>query len=120
MTITITDLAARHGLTLRALRFYEERGLIGPERKGRARLYNDEDAARVALIVKATALGFTLSETRGLLLHGHGALSIPPAVARARLALMRARLDETALAIKELRALAGETETSSVREAATA
>ena len=49
--ITIRELATRHGVTLRALRFYEKYGLIEPKRDGRFRFYSEEDAARVPLIL---------------------------------------------------------------------
>jgi DNA-binding transcriptional MerR regulator len=61
---TIRDLAREFGLTLRTLRFYEDRGLISPERNGSARLFTARDRARLAVIVKAKALGFTLSEIK--------------------------------------------------------
>jgi DNA-binding transcriptional MerR regulator len=68
--ITITDLAARHGLTLRALRFYEQKGLISPQRSGRTRLYSEEDAQKLAVILDAAALGFTLTEIHGMVVKG--------------------------------------------------
>jgi DNA-binding transcriptional MerR regulator len=56
------ELAKRWGVTMRALRFYESRGLISPRRDGRVRCYTQHDSDRVGLILKAKKLGFTLAE----------------------------------------------------------
>jgi DNA-binding transcriptional MerR regulator len=61
---SIGELAHEFGLTLRALRFYEDRGLITPRREGASRVYTARDRARLSMIVKAKALGFTLSEIK--------------------------------------------------------
>ncbi|TCT05565.1 MerR family transcriptional regulator [Aquabacter spiritensis] len=63
---TIGDLARDFGVTLRALRFYEDKGLLSPRREGLARLYSATDRERLELILKGKRLGFTLSEIRGL------------------------------------------------------
>jgi DNA-binding transcriptional MerR regulator len=47
---------------VRALRFYEKRGLISPRRKGRVRIYGQVDSHRVSLIRRVKKLGFTLAE----------------------------------------------------------
>lgn len=57
---TIGDMARRYGLSLRALRFYEDRGLIRPLRHGTARLYDTRCRARLEKVLKAKKLGFTL------------------------------------------------------------
>jgi DNA-binding transcriptional MerR regulator len=64
---TIGDLAQEFDVTLRTLRFYEDRGLIKPKRRGLTRLYSDASKARLKEILKATNLGFTLTEIRSLL-----------------------------------------------------
>ena len=64
---TIGDLSKEFGVTLRTLRFYEDRGLIKPKRSGLTRLYNEASKERLREIVKATSLGFTLTEIRSLL-----------------------------------------------------
>src|SRR5882757_6333454 len=56
------EFARKWGVTLRALRFYETRGLISPRRKGRMRIYGEVDGHRVGLILRAKKLGFTLAE----------------------------------------------------------
>src|SRR5438552_3162812 len=59
---SITDLAKAFGATLRALRFYESRGLLTPVREGRKRIFSRADRDRLALILKGKKLGFTLTE----------------------------------------------------------
>ena len=63
---TIGELSQEFDLTLRALRFYEDKGLITPQRRGVTRLYSPQDRERIALIVKGKKLGFTLTEIRDL------------------------------------------------------
>ena len=64
---TIGDVAREFGVTLRTLRFYEDRGLITPQRDGTSRLYRAVDTARLAHILKGKSLGFTLGEIRDML-----------------------------------------------------
>ena len=54
-------------MTLRALRFYENKGLISPHRDGLNRLYSPGDRTRLALILKGKKLGFTLGEIRQMI-----------------------------------------------------
>jgi len=61
---TIGELAREFGVTLRALRFYENKGLVTPRRAGSARLYSQRDRARLAQILAGKRLGFTLTEIR--------------------------------------------------------
>jgi DNA-binding transcriptional MerR regulator len=65
--LSISDLAREFNVTLRALRFYESKGLLKPKREGNLRLYNAEDRGRLARILKGKQLGFTLSEIRALI-----------------------------------------------------
>ena len=64
---TIGDLSREFGVTLRTLRFYEDRGLIKPKRSGLTRLYNETARARVQEDINATRLGFTLTEILDLM-----------------------------------------------------
>ena len=66
-TYTIGDLAREFGVSLRALRFYEDRGLLSPVRLGSSRIYDARQRARLELILKGKQLGFTLTEIRALL-----------------------------------------------------
>lgn len=59
---TISDLARIYGLSLRTLRFYEDKGLLHPRRQGTARFYGSGDRVRLELILKGKRLGFTLAE----------------------------------------------------------
>src|SRR3954451_25472738 len=64
---TIGELSRDFGVTLRALRFYENKGLISPQRDGLSRLYSQGDRNRLALILKGKKLGFTLGEIRQMI-----------------------------------------------------
>ncbi len=65
--MTIAEVARQFGLTLRALRFYEAKRLIAPQRNGSSRLYRRVDRDRIALILTGRRLGFTLAEIKYLL-----------------------------------------------------
>jgi DNA-binding transcriptional MerR regulator len=66
-TYTITDLAEEFGVTPRALRFYEDEGLIAPERIGLARIYSKRDRARLAWILRGKRVGFSLADIREMI-----------------------------------------------------
>lgn len=66
-TYTITDLSEEFGVTARALRFYEDEGLIAPERQGLARIYSRRDRARLAWILRGKRVGFSLSDIREMI-----------------------------------------------------
>jgi len=70
---TIGELSREFGVTLRALRFYENKGLISPQREGLNRLYSQGDRTRLALILKGKKLGFTLGEIRDMIAAEEGA-----------------------------------------------
>lgn len=90
---TIGDLARQFGTTLRALRFYEDKGLLSPRREGMTRLYSAADRDRLAVILKGKHLGFTLAEIRALVAaHDAGAPAVDDVPAPATgLALSRER-----------------------------
>lgn len=64
---SITDLSEEFGVTARALRFYEDEGLISPERQGLARIYSRRDRARLAWILRGKRVGFSLTEIREMI-----------------------------------------------------
>src|SRR3954469_5781829 len=64
---SISDLSAEFGVTARALRFYEDEGLISPERRGTQRIYSHRDRARLAWILRGKRVGFSLTEIRELI-----------------------------------------------------
>jgi DNA-binding transcriptional MerR regulator len=66
-TYTITDLTVEFGITARALRFYEDEGLIAPRREGLARVYSRRDRARLAWILRGKRVGFSLAEIREMI-----------------------------------------------------
>ena len=59
---TVTELAEQLGTTPRALRFYEDKGLVRPQRAGTTRIYTHRDRGRLALILRGKRLGFSLRE----------------------------------------------------------
>jgi Predicted transcriptional regulators len=66
-TYTITDLAQEFDVTTRAIRFYEDQGLISPLRRGRRRIYTPRDRVRLKLVLRGKRLGFALREIREIL-----------------------------------------------------
>jgi DNA-binding transcriptional MerR regulator len=64
---SISDLSEEFGVTARALRFYEDEGLITPVRRGLTRVYTKRDRARLAWILRAKRVGFSLTEIRELI-----------------------------------------------------
>jgi DNA-binding transcriptional MerR regulator len=58
---TVTELAKELGMTPRAVRFYEDKGLITPQRASTTRVYSARDRARMILILRGKRLGFSLS-----------------------------------------------------------
>jgi len=64
---TISDLCEEFGVTARALRFYEDEGLIAPERRGTQRIYSHRDRARLAWILRGKRVGFSLGEIREMI-----------------------------------------------------
>jgi DNA-binding transcriptional MerR regulator len=65
--LTIGEVSRLYGVTLRALRFYEQRGLLKPIRRGGARFYDSVQKVRLQMILKGKHLGFTLTEISDLL-----------------------------------------------------
>ncbi len=61
---TVTQLARELGVTARTIRFYEDKGLIAPQRAGTTRVYTARDRARMILILRGKRLGFSLREIR--------------------------------------------------------
>jgi len=100
----ITDLCKEFGITLRALRFYEDKGLLAPRRINGARVYTRRDRARLALILRAKSIGSSLADIKRYLdlygAHGEGrALQLNYVIERtdkeiAELEKKRAQIDE--------------------------
>jgi DNA-binding transcriptional MerR regulator len=72
----IAELSTEFGVTARALRFYESKGLLSPQRAGGTRVYSRRDRARLSLILRAKALGSSLDDIKHYLdlygQHGEG------------------------------------------------
>jgi DNA-binding transcriptional MerR regulator len=60
--LSIAEIAQEYGVTHRTVRFYEDRGLIAPERRGTRRIYHPRDRVRLGLILRGKRLGFSLEE----------------------------------------------------------
>ncbi|MFT6194979.1 MAG: DNA-binding transcriptional MerR regulator [Cognaticolwellia sp.] len=63
ISFSIGELAKEFDITTRSIRFYEDQGLIIPNRKGQTRIYNQRDRVRLRLILRGKRLGFSLAET---------------------------------------------------------
>ncbi|WP_404370266.1 MerR family DNA-binding transcriptional regulator [Sphingomonas sp. MMS24-J45] len=105
---SISDLSAEFGVTARALRFYEDEGLIAPERRGTARIYSQRDRARLAWILRGKRVGFSLGEIREMIdLYDIGdgrKIQRATTIARCRdrMALLQAQKHDIDAAIAEL------------------
>ena len=105
---SISDLSAEFGVTARALRFYEDEGLIAPERRGTARVYSPRDRARLAWILRGKRVGFSLAEIREMIdLYDIGdgrraQREVTIARCRDRIALLSAQKHDIDAAIDEL------------------
>ncbi|WOX04306.1 MerR family transcriptional regulator [Microbulbifer pacificus] len=64
---SISELAQEFGITTRTIRFYEDKGLLCPERRGQTRIYSPEDRVRLKLILRGKRLGFSLDESREII-----------------------------------------------------
>ncbi len=63
----IAELAREFNVTTRTIRFYEDKGLLSPERQGQRRVYSPRDRVRLRLIMRGKRLGFSLSEIRQMI-----------------------------------------------------
>ena len=107
---TIGDLAREFGVSLRTLRFYEDRGMLTPRREGATRYYTARDRDRLSVILKGKALGFTLSEIQQIVSRetpgGVGvSLDVPSDAIEQQIAHLERQLEETLTALAELRAM---------------
>ena len=66
-TWTIADLAREFDVTTRTIRFYEDKGLISPERRGQRRVYHVRDRVRLQLVMRGKRLGFSLDEIQEMI-----------------------------------------------------
>ena len=107
-TFSITDLAQEFDVTPRTLRFYEDKGLLSPDRQGTARIYGRRDRARLKLILRGKRLGFSLAEIREMLAFyeiGDGQVTQARAIlkrSRARIAALKRQRKDIEDTIREL------------------
>ena len=101
---SISELSDEFGITHRAIRFYESKGLLSPKRLNGARIYSRRDRARLHIIVRAKSLGYSLEETKDYLdlygQQGEGRLR-QLEISAARSAEMIAELEEKKRQIDE-------------------
>ena len=64
---TITELTREFGVSTRTLRFYEDEGLINPERRGRTRLFRPADRRLIQEILRGRRIGFSIAEIRDII-----------------------------------------------------
>lgn len=64
---SISDLASELGVTTRTIRFYEEQGMLAPERRGQERIYSARDRVTLMLILRGKRIGFSLAECKELI-----------------------------------------------------
>jgi DNA-binding transcriptional MerR regulator len=104
-TWTIGEMAREFRVSLRTLRFYEDRALLRPSRNGTARLYSGRDRLHLQMILKAKQLGFTLTEIRDILARGDGEadLNLPADQIIAQIGHLERQLSSVEAALAELR-----------------
>lgn len=66
-TYSISELAQEFDVTTRTLRFYEDKGLLKPQRRGTVRIYRERDRVRLRLALRGKRLGFSLDECREII-----------------------------------------------------
>jgi len=112
---SIGDLAAEFAISPRAIRFYEDQGLLRPQRIGGNRVYNHRDRARLILVLRGKRLGFSLADIKEMLdlydVDPEHIEQLRVALAKgqqriAELERQRAEITETLKELRELEALA--------------
>ena len=107
---TIRQLCREFDVTPRALRFYEDKGLLAPERRGTSRIYSVRDRARLQLILRGKRVGFSLAEVAELLAlydrEDGGAVQMAASLGkfRERIADLRRQQEDIGNAVAELEA----------------
>ncbi len=105
---SIAELAQELGVTTRTIRFYEDQGLIAPQRAGHTRIYTTRDRARMLLILRGKRLGFSLKDIKEFLdLYAvdatqAGQLQLLAARVKTRIAALEAQRQEVETVLAEL------------------
>jgi len=111
VTYSISDLAKEFALTTRAIRFYEDEGLLAPRRSGRSRIYGERERVRIKLVLRGKRLGLSLSEIRELLDLYEATNSERPQLIKflevlaARRAMLAQQLEDIAIVLAEIDSL---------------
>ena len=111
---TIGELATTFALSPRAIRFYEDQGLLAPERAGAQRIYTKRDRARLQLILRGKRLGFSLADIREFLdLYDadhskRQQMEMTLGRTRARIADLEQQLEDITITLAELRDMEGD------------
>ena len=109
---TIGELSTAFGLSPRAIRFYEDQGLITPQRVGVQRVYSKRDRARLQLILRGKRLGFSLADIREFLdLYDAGRgkqMAMTLTRTRARIRELEQQLEDITITLAELRDMEAE------------
>jgi DNA-binding transcriptional MerR regulator len=110
VTFSIADLAAEFGLSVRAIRLYEEHGLLRPERQGVRRVFRQRDRVTLEQIQRARRFGLDLDEIAGCLIGTAGpfqspVLQVPADRCRRRIDLLRQERDQIDRTIRDLEGL---------------
>ena len=92
----IADLAREFGISTRAIRFYEAKGLLSPERVGATRIFRRRDRARLILILRGKRLGFSLRDISDY-------LSLYDANRNQQVQLLTAKIDERLVSLERQR-----------------
>ena len=95
-TYSISDLANELDITTRAIRFYEEQGMLAPTRRGQERVYSSRDRVALKLILRGKRIGFSLAECKTLI-----ELYDPRAGNRKQLQIMLAMIAERRLQLEQ-------------------
>ena len=110
---TIGELATAFSLSPRAIRFYEDQGLLSPDRAGTQRVYSKRDRARLQLILRGKRLGFSLADIREFLdlydsdRSKHRQMAMTLARTRSRIAELEQQLEDITITLAELRDMEG-------------
>ena len=115
---TVPQLSKELGITERAIRFYESKGLVKPGRAGNTRIFNYKDRARLLIIMRAKKLGFSLNDIKTYLdlydvdpTHTKQSKNALKAIAQ-RLNQLKDQKKQILLTIKELKSLKNDIENS--------
>lgn len=107
-TYSIGELAKLFDITPRSIRFYEEQGLLDPERQGQTRIYHKQHKVRLKLILRGKRLGFSLAETKTLFdlydchQNSEAQLEAMLSMTQQKRAIMRQQLEDIQMLMNEL------------------